>query len=158
MPNIDQNNLSQLNFKFKLERTPDIEYRAQTVSLPGLSLGSATMPTPRVPIPFPGNILYGDLNLTFLVGENMRDYLSLFDWMNALGQPDSFDQYRDFRSDCSVFILNSNLKVNFVVKFTEAFPVELSGIEFDTTLSETQYATSTISFRFTRFYIEKINS
>ena len=33
--NIEQNNLSLLNFKFRLERTPDIEYRAQSLTLPG---------------------------------------------------------------------------------------------------------------------------
>ena len=119
MPSFDQNNLSQLNFKFKLDRTPEIEYRAQSVQLPALNLGTATVPTPFVPIPMPGNITYDDLTISFLVGENMKDYLSIFDWMVALGRPDKLEQYRDWRSDCSVFILDSNLNPNLVYRFTK---------------------------------------
>ena len=156
MPTFDQNNLSQLNFKFKLDRTPEIEYRAQSVQLPGLNLGTAEVPSPFVKIPMPGNITYDDLNITFLVGENMKDYLSIFDWMVALGTPDSLDQYKNWRSDCSVFILDSNLKPNLVYRFTDAYPISLSGVEYDTTLTETQYVTATVTFRFTRWYIDNI--
>lgn len=156
MPSFDQNNLSQLNFKFKLDRTPEIEYRAQSVQLPGLSLGTANVPTPFVPIPMPGNITYDDLTISFLVGENMKDYLSIFDWMVALGHPDNLEQYRDWRSDCSVFILDSNLKPNLQYRFTDAYPINLSGVEYDTTLTETQYVTATVTLRFTRWYIDNI--
>lgn len=156
MSTFDQNNLSQLNFKFKLKRTPEIEYRAQSVQLPGMNLGTATIPTPFVPIPLPGNLTYDDLVITFLVGENMKDYLSIFDWMVALGRPDNLEQYRDWRSDCSVFILDSNLNPNLHYRFTEAYPINISGVEYDTTLTETQYATATVTFRFTRFYIEDL--
>lgn len=158
MQNIEQNNLSLLNFKFKLDRTPQIEYRIQTVELPGLSLGSADQPTPFVTIPRPGNLSYNDLNITFLVGENLRDYLSVFDWMVALGKPDNFEQYRDWFSDCNVFVLNSNLKPVFSYRFTDVYPIELSGINYDTTLSEVQYATATVTFKYTRFYIDPINN
>lgn len=157
MPSFDQNNLSQLNFKFKLDRTPEIEYRAQSVQLPGMNLGTASVPTPFVPIPLPGNLTYDDLSITFLVGENMGDYLSIFNWMVALGHPDNLrDQYKDWRSDCSVFLLNSNLTPNIVARFTDAYPINLSPIEFDTTLSETQYATATVTFRFMRWYLETL--
>lgn len=152
----EQNNLSLLNFKFRLTRTPDIEYRAQSVTIPGLYLGTANVPTPFVPIPFPGNMTYDDLNITFLVGEGMKDYLSIFNWMVALGHPDNFEQYRDWRSDCTVFILNSNLAPAFSVKFTDAYPTQLGSITFDTTLAETQYATSTVTFKYTRWYIDNI--
>lgn len=157
MQNVEQNNLSLLNFKFKLDRTPDIEYRAQAVSLPGLTLGTATQPTPFVSVPHPDKLTYDDLTIRFLVGEQMKDYLSIFDWMVALGFPDNFDQYRNWRSDCTVVILDSNLKANFLVRFTDAYPISLSGMEFDTTLSEVQYATAAVTFRFTRWYIEKID-
>ena len=156
MPSFDQNNLSQLNFKFKLDRTPEIEYRAQSVVLPSMNLGSVSIPTPFVPIPLPGNLTYEDLTINFLVGENMTDYLTIFNWMVALGRPDNLEQYRDWRSDCSVFILDSNLNTNITARFTEAYPISLTGIEFDTTLSETQYATASVTFRFTRWYLESI--
>lgn len=150
----EQNNLSLLNFKFKLHLTPEIEFRAQKVSIPGLDLGTAIVPSPFVKIPMPGNITYDDLRISFLVGENMKDYLEIYDWMVKLGYPDELGQYRDIRSDCSVVILNSNLTPNINIRFTDAYPINLSPIDFDTTLPEAQYATSTVTFRFTRWYVE----
>lgn len=154
MPIFDQNNLSQLNFKFKLARTPEIEFRAQSVDIPGLSLGAISMPTPHVPYAVPGNMTYGDLKINFLVGENMKDYLEIYNWMVALGHPDDFDQYQDIKSDCSVAILDSNLNANINMRFTDAFPIDLSGVSFDTTLSQTQYVTASVTFRYTRWYVE----
>lgn len=156
MATFDQNNLSQLNFKFRLDRTPDIEYRAQTVQIPGMNLGTAEVPTPFVKIPLPGNISYDELQIGFLIGENMKDYLSIYDWMVSLGYPDRLGQYRDLQSDCSVFVLDSNLNPQFNVRFTDAYPVSLSGFTLDTTMTETQYATATVTFRYTRWYFEPI--
>jgi hypothetical protein len=76
--------------------------------------------------------------------------------MVALGRPDNLEQYRNWRSDCSVFILDSNLRANLTYRFTDAYPIELSGITFDTTLTDTQYATSSVTFRFTRWYLDDI--
>lgn len=156
MPIFDQNNLSQLNFKFKLSRTPEIEFRAQTVDLPGLYLGTANVPTPLVPMPMPGNMTYDDLRITFLVGESMADYKSIFDWMTALGHPDNLGQYKDLRSDCSVLILDSNLNPSVNMRFTDAYPISLSSINFDTTLSQSQFATASVTFKFLRWYFEDL--
>jgi hypothetical protein len=78
--------------------------------------------------------------------------------MVALGKPDDFEQYKNWLSDCNVFVLSSNLKPIFSYRFTDVYPIELSGISFDTTLSEAQYATATVTFKYTRFYIDPINN
>lgn len=150
----NQNNLSLLNFKFKLDITPEVEFRVQKVSIPSLNMGAAIVPTPFVKMPLPGNMSYGDLSLTFMVGEDMKDYLEIHDWMVKLGYPDTFGQYRDIKSDCSLIILNSSLRPNINIRFTDAFPVNLSPIDFDLTLQEVQYATCTVTFKFIRWYVE----
>lgn len=150
----DQNNLSQLNFRFKLSITPELEYRAQKVIMPGLTLGNVAMPTPFVPVNFAGNLTYDELNITFMVGEKMGDYLEVYNWMEKLGHPDRLEQYEHVRADCSVFILGNNLQPQIHVKFTDVFPTSLSPIEFDSTLPEIQYATSTVTFKFNRYYFD----
>lgn len=150
----DQNNLSQLNFRFKLSITPELEYRAQKVIMPGLTLGNVAMPTPFVPVNFAGNLSYEELNITFMVGEKMGDYLEVYNWMEKLGHPDTLQQYEHVRADCSVFILSNNLQPQIHVKFTDVFPTSLSPIEFDSTLPEIQYATSTVTFKFNRYYFD----
>ena len=154
--NIEQNNLSLLNYKFKLSIAPDVEYRVQNVTLPGLTLGSADIQTPFVRLSNPGNIAYDDLQVTFMVGEQMKDYLQIYNWMTSLGYPDGLDQYRDIKADCSVIILNSAMRPIINVRFMDVFPTSLTSIDFDATLPEVQYATATASFRFYRFYYDTI--
>lgn len=159
--NAQQNSLALLNYKFKLSRTPEVEYRAQSVTIPGLSLGSADMPTQfGLRVPFSGNISYEDLNLTFLVGEDLDDYLEIYNWMISLGNPDGFGGYpqtqKDTVSDLTVFILNSAMRPVINVRFTDAFPISLSSLDFDSTLTEVQYAQATVSFRYNRYYIEQL--
>jgi hypothetical protein len=152
----DQNNLSQLNFRFKLSITPELEYRAQVITVPGLNLGTAAIPTPHVPYFNPGNLTYDELTIQFMVGEKMGNYLEIYRWMEGLGHPDSFEQYKYLKGDCSVFILNNNLQPQIQIRFTDVYPVSLTPIEFDSTLAEIQYATSTVAFKFNRYYFDVI--
>jgi hypothetical protein len=162
--NAQQNSLALLNYKFKLSRTPDVEYRAQSVSIPGLSLGSIDVPTPfGLRTPFHGNIAYDDLNISFLVGEELGDYLEIHNWMTGLGRPDESFNYPASRdnptavtSDITVFILNSAMRPIINVRFTDAYPISLSSLDFDSTLSEVQYAQATATFRYNRFYFDTI--
>jgi hypothetical protein len=134
-----------------------LEYRAQTVTIPGINLGAVPIPTPHVPLFNTGNITYDQLSIKFMVGEKMADYLEIFDWIVKLGHPDTLEQYRNIRADCSVYILNNNLQPSIHVRFTNVFPTALSPIEFDSTLPEIQYATSTVDFRFDRYYFDIID-
>lgn len=146
--NVQQNNLSLLNYKFKIQNIPDVEYRVQNITLPGLSIGFIDRPTPFYKVPEGGNITYEDLQLTFMVGEEMKDYLSLFNWMSRMSMAEGLSRYEDIRSDCSLIILNSAMRPIIDVHFQEAFPIQLSALMFDSTLSEVQYATATATFKF----------
>lgn len=146
------NFLSPINFVFKLDIIPNTEYNVQHVTIPGLSLGVAYTPSPFVKIVNPGNIEYDPIEVTFKVGENMSDYLEIFNWMVSLGHPDSLQQYKRIVSDASLIILDSAKNPNMVIRFTDCFPIGLSPIEMDTTLQDVQYVTARASFKFQRFY------
>lgn len=148
-----QNNLlSPLNFGLKINKTPNVDYMVQQVSVPGMELGTATTPSPFVPIPRPGNLSYGELRVTFKVGEDLSSYLEIFNWMNALGHPDNFDQYKPDVSDGSVIILSSAKRPIVSIDFTDMYPSSLSSLEFDSTITDIQYMTVDATFRFTRLY------
>lgn len=157
---LDQNNLSQLNFRFSFARSPDIEYRAQSVSVPGLNLGVASQPSPFVPIPRPGNLSYDELQISFIAAENLDCYLEIFNWMVALGHPDRLEQHpitdADIYTDMSVIILNSAQRGILNVSFRNAFPTSLSPLTFDATLMEPQYQQVNVNFKFERFYFNAL--
>ena len=152
---MQQNSLSQLNFKLKLNTTPELEFRVQSVVIPGLNLGTIEIPTPFVVIPEPGNLSYEQVTVNFMVGEDMKDYMEIFDWMVGLGGPDGLGTYERKFIDGSIFILNSSQKPLKNIRFKDMYPVSLSDLTFDSTLSEIQYATATASFRFSRFYFDQ---
>jgi len=156
MTSIDNNNASKLNYKFKLSVTPNVEYKVQSITIPGLTLGAAPQPTPFVRINHPGNISYDNLDISFLVGENFKDYLEIFNWMEGLGYPEGLQQYTGLRSDCSVVILDSAMRPKINVRFTDIFPAYLSGIDFASNLDDIQYINVTASFNFNRFYYTPI--
>lgn len=157
--NPDMNNLALTRFRLKLDAIPEIEYRVQSVELPGFTLGVADIPSPLgVRVPFSGNIAYDELTLTFLVGENLRDYLSITSWMKSLGYPENLAQYNYSHHDGSVIILDSNMRPILDVKFSSIFPVNISPLSFDSTLSDVQYATATVTFRYTSMEYKPITS
>jgi len=154
----EQNNLSALSYKIKIAGATNLEMRCQSVTVPGINLGTADVATPFIRMQEPGGISYGGpLTITFAVGENLTDYLEVYNWMTGLGQPDGFDRpYERKFSDASVMILNSAYKSIFNVRFTKLFPLSISPIEFSSTLTEVQYITAQASFNFDRFYYDKI--
>lgn len=152
----EQNNLSLLNFRLKFPTAVEMEYRVQSVTIPGLNLGTATRSTPFVPIFEPGNLTYDDLQVQFLVGEELKDYLEIYNWMESLGHPDGLAQYNDKRGDCSVIILNSAKHPIYSVDFSQVYPVSLSPIGFDSMMMDTTYFTATVSFRFFRMHYKAL--
>jgi len=155
---LEQNNLSALSYKIKITGAKNLEMRCQSVQIPGIGLGTAGVATPFLTMQEPGTINYGGpLSITFMVGENLTDYLEVYDWMVGLGTPDGFDQLYDRKfSDASVLILNSSLKPIFNVRFTQLFPLSISPLDFASTLTDVQYITAQATFNFDRFYFDKL--
>ena len=90
---------SPIQFRFKIAKLPEVEFFVQTVNLPGISLGSATVPTPLYDYPVPGDkITYQSLDISFLVDENLNNYKELHDWLLGLGFPNKHQQFADLQA------------------------------------------------------------
>ena len=164
----NKNFLSPLNFQFQLKRAPNVNFFIQKISLPSIAVPEIDIPTMFNYIPEPGNKLtYGELDITFKVDEDFANYLEIHNWIRALTIPESFEGYAEIaknpeytgdgiHSDISLIVLNSIKKPNFEVVFRAAYPTSLSGIDFDTTLDDVQYLTTTASFKYMLYDINKI--
>lgn len=163
--------LSPLGFRFILNRTPNTNYFVQNVRLPTLSLGQFDIEDPFVKLPMPGTKLsFEPLDISFLVDEDMTNYLEIFNWLEGLGFPESFDQYRNLVrsnqaspsqknaavfSDGDLIILSSHQNANIKVKYKDMFPISLSDLTFDSTLTDVEYLRATVTFRYRSYTIEK---
>jgi len=85
---------SPIQFKFTCAKLPTVEFFCQTANVPRVTIGTADVETPLKNIPMPGDKLtYGELNVSFLVDENLNNYKELHDWLTGLGFPQSHSQF-----------------------------------------------------------------
>jgi len=147
----NKNFLSPLGFKFTIKKTPNVNYFVQSVNLPSITVGSTAMPTPFVRVPIAGDHLtYGDLTLTFKVDEEMSNYIELFNWVKAIGKPDSYEQYdpEQVYSDATLTVLSSAYRMKQEIQFYDIFPVDLGGFTFMTTAGDVDYIESIVTFKY----------
>jgi hypothetical protein len=122
-------------------------------------------------LPTPGDIIeFGDLNLRFLVDENLENYSRIQNWIRGLGFPEKLSQFADLEqqgaaqgnylkdrqniySDGTLQVLTSNQVANFQVIFKDLFPYSLSTLTFDATDTDIQYFTAEVSFKYTIYDI-----
>ena len=177
----NRNFLSPVGFKFALKRSPKTAFFCNQANIPDLSLGIAEQPTYLKNIPVPGDkIQFGDLNLRFLVDEDLGNFMEIQNWIRGLGFPETlieFDELEErdpmFRgggfgqftksgdkiySDGTLQILSSNLIPKFQVVFNDLFPYNLSTMSFDATDTDIEYFTADVSFKYTIYQITDLEN
>ena len=159
----NRNYLSGIGFKFNLAKYPKVDFFSNSARIPELSLAVATQPSYLKDIDLPGEKLtYGDFTLRFLIDEDMENYMSIYNWLNGLGFPESTKEFKTLTTDkdgqremreqfCdgTLRILNSNLREIAKVKFKDLFPVSLTSLDFDATNTDIEYLTAEASFKYT---------
>ena len=90
---------SPTQFRFSIIKLPKVEYFATAANIPGIQLGQANQPTPLKDVPIPGDKLeYDNLNITFLVDENLENYREIHGWLTGLGFPKDNEQFRNLQN------------------------------------------------------------
>lgn len=158
----NKNFLSPLNFVFNIKKTPGVNYFVQSASVPGISMGHAQTATPFNYLKDVGDKLtYSDLNITFRVDEDMKNYKEIYDWMIGNSRQ-SFDGYAaqtraamgsGVKSDATLIILNSAKQPMIEVVFKDMFPVAISELVFDTRLQDVTYIDAIATFVYQNYTI-----
>jgi len=126
---------SPIQFRFKISKLPEVEFFIQTVNLPGISIGSATVPTPLYDFPVPGDeISFQSLDVSFLVDENLNNYKELHDWISGLGFGKSHQQFADLQATSEDRFPGST-KGSLVAGVEIPAPLSEGGIYSDATLT-----------------------
>lgn len=157
---LNKNMLSPVGFQFSIQRMPNMNFFVQSVNLPGIAVTSVEQPSRFKQIPIPGDkIEYGELEVTFKIDEDMRNYIEVFEWIRGLGFPDNHSQYKDLQdqpsytgggiySDATLTILSSAMNPNLRIEIRDAFPITLTPIELSAVNPDIEYIEATASFRF----------
>ena len=152
------NYLMNTSFRFMLNKTPKITYFCQRANIPDFSLEGIEQPVRYGARVFKAGdkYNYGDLQISFLVDENMENYLEMHDWLRScanLKDTKEFEGRENFTSGADLYILNSNLRVIKTVRFTDVIPTSLGAINFDSTNSDTEPIVVDATFKFTHYDI-----
>jgi hypothetical protein len=158
------NPLSPNGFMFSIQKLPELNFFAQSVNLPGITLGSPEFGNPFQTQPIPGESLtYDQLTVQFLVDETMANYQAIYNWIVALGFPNDYEQYTTFinddqrgitselatnYSDATLQILSGNNQVVKSVQFIDLFPITLDSLQFAGTNTDVQYLIGNATFRY----------
>lgn len=169
----NRNFLSPIGFKFSLAKYPKVDFFSNETSIPSINLGVAVQPTYLKDIPIPGDKLsYDDFTLRFLIDENLENYLLVHKWLRGFGYPETVYEYRELlnddelsngyqnafsgQSDGSLIVYGSNNNPVLNVTFSGLFPVSLSTINFDAKLTDVNYLTAEVTFKYTIYDIKEI--
>jgi hypothetical protein len=171
----NRNFLSPTGFKFTLTRTPKVAFFCNEANVPDLNLGVAVQTSYLKDIDIPGDkIQFGDLNIRFLVDENLENYMEIQNWIRGLGYPERLGQYSELDadgklrqnytknlpniySDGTLQVLGSSLVPKFQVNFKDMWPYSLQTLTFDATQTDVQYFTADVSFKYTIYDITDLS-
>jgi hypothetical protein len=169
---VNQNFLQSNKFQVNFSRLPNTQFFTQMVTVPGISMGEASQPTPFLDLFIPGDkAIYEPLVMTFYVDEQMESWVEIHNWIRAMTFPKNFDEYKNIRnlnnytkfqqaekpqySDCTVTVLTSANKPMLTFKYYDVFPITLSGIMMNTTEGPETPITSDAEFRYSYYDIIK---
>lgn len=180
----DANNPSELDFlrpngfKFQVHNMPNVSFFCQAANIPEMSMGYPTQTTPLVDIAYPGDkIQFGELIIRFMIQEDMTNYKELYNWLRGLGFPERHSEFKEYIesqryraptsnkdkaegiaqvSDATLFVLDSNNNPSTKIVFKDAFPISLSGLDFDITNGAGAYFTGIAAFKYRIYDIEPV--
>lgn len=153
--------LQPTKFLLTFDRVPNVTYFCQEANIPGLSLPGITVPSPALDYHVAGNKLtYEMFNVKFMIDAKAESWKNIHEWLMSIASPHgteernyltrlqnefkqtSFPQYSD-----AILTVLSNLNNPILrVQLVGLFPLSLSGIQFDTTLSSEHIMTADATF------------
>ena len=170
---------SPTQFRFLINQLPKVQYFTTEANIPGITLGEGTYNTPLKDLPLLGDKLtYDDLTITFIVDENLENYIEMHTWLTGIGFPKDRKQFSDFRSvtsnmsvktrgesndigdvrastpelamtsDSVMTILTNKNNPVVECRFRDVFPTSLSGLTYSQNQTDVDYLTATVNFKY----------
>jgi hypothetical protein len=147
----NRNFLNPVGFLLKLEKFQGTDFFCQRANVPDISMPVTEVPTRfrSLPIIPGGGVEFGDLNIEFIVDEDLKNYYSIHKWIRDNGRADD-DQNTPAKEEYSLgqlHIVTSQYNPAFVVEYEGLFPVSLTSMQFDATMSDVEYITAQVTFK-----------
>lgn len=161
---VDINNITeQMNynaaigtsFQVKMSRFPNLDYFAQSIGVPQISIGVANTQYRNRQAKMPGNkITYEDFGVTYILDEDFKVYSTFKDWMML--SADAIDSNIPTRiaecfSDVEIFFTNSNKVTTHGVVIKDAFITSIGQWSLSNAVTNSSVIIFQVNFAFQRY-------
>lgn len=153
----NRNFLNPIGYLLKLDKFEGTDFFCQRANLPDISMPTIEYATrfrnlPMIP---GGGVTFGDFTVQFMVDEDLKNYYSIHKWMrqNGRADDDADTPAKEEYSNAQLHIVTSAYNPAFIVSFENIFPVALSSLEFNATMTDVEYITAEVTFKHQRFFI-----
>lgn len=177
-PSVIQQNTNGLysnQFRFRIDRLPDLSFFVQGMRTPSVSSGQVLQTNPFSTIHHAGDHLsYSTFEVTYLIDARFKNYFSLYYWMKGYGFPHSFEEVIAFRENEMQKIGNFRARPAEIERTTgllqiitpdtgslvaefhldDIFPTELSPLSFETTTADAPLLITTATFSCSNFEVK----
>ena len=154
----NRNYLSPLGFKLELELFDGVDFFCQQANIPEITMPVTQVPTRyrSVPIVPGGGVTFGDFSVQFIIDEDLVNYNSIQKWIRRNGN-DGGDSTivpgEPEYSDGRLMITTSNYQVQRVIVFKGLFPISITSVPFDATVTDQEYFTANVVFKYHNYMI-----
>ena len=154
----NRNFLNPIGYLLKLEKFAGVDFFCQSANVPDVNMPSIDVASPfrNLPIIPGGGVSFGDFSVRFIVDEDLVNYNSIHKWIRDNGNADQMARTtpeQDIYTNGQLHIVTSQYNPAFVVDFQNLFPVSLSNLQFDATISDVEYITAEVVFKHQQFFI-----
>jgi hypothetical protein len=153
----NRNFLNPIGYLLKLDKFEGTDFFCQRANVPDITMPTIEYATrfrnlPMIP---GGGVTFGDFTVQFIVDEDLKNYYSIHQWMRQNGRADDDTDTppQEEYSNAQLHIVTSSYNPAFIVSFENIFPVSLSGLEFNATMTDVEYLTAEVTFKHQRFFI-----
>jgi len=130
--------LNTTRFTLVFSKLPNLQLFCNHITLPSITLGIVHQPSSYLDIKHVGEkLVYSDFTCEFILDQQLQGYKDIHEWMKRLS-------VQGLNSDN---ISNSKLLTDGGdYEFVNVYPIELSGIVFDTKQTDIIYPSCTVTF------------
>ena len=154
----NRNFLNPIGYLLKLEKFEGVDFFCQTANIPDVSMPVTEVASPfrNLPIIPSGGVTFGDFSVRFIVDEDLVNYNSIYKWIRDNGNADQMQRTTkesEIYTNGQLNIVTSQYNPAFVIDYRDIFPVNLSGLQFDATMTDVEYITAEVTFKHQQFFI-----
>jgi hypothetical protein len=138
----------------------NLEYFAQTVSHPSVSIAAVDLPYKRANLHLAGDKLtFTELSATIILDEDLNAYTEMYNWVERLVEENNKSRYNtqetEFSTavDITLHVLSSHNNTTKKIRYVDCVPTDIGAIDFTATTTDIQYLTFPVTFRFSYFEV-----